>query len=23
MDTQSDDSFDDLNRCFVCRIQEL
>jgi hypothetical protein len=22
MDTQLDDSFDDLNRCFVCRIQE-
>jgi hypothetical protein len=23
MDTQLDDSFDDLNRCFVCMIQEL
>jgi hypothetical protein len=23
MDTQLDDSFDDLNRCFVRRIQEL
>jgi hypothetical protein len=23
MDTKLDDSFDDLNRCFVCRIQEL
>jgi hypothetical protein len=22
MDTQLDDSFDDLNRCFVCEIQE-
>jgi hypothetical protein len=22
MDIQLDDSFDDLNRCFVCRIQE-
>jgi hypothetical protein len=22
MDTQLDDSFDDLNRCFVCKIQE-